>query len=276
LRFAGSLDDLAADDAAGARTPIVAGLTASGAPDVTVGPNGWTRVASAPQAPHGGVDGAAFDGTGRAYFLYASARGFGCDNACASKPQLVRSSANGVLDTTYGVDGVAKLTLPAQGAVSSSLGGRYGAVLASPSGEIYVGLEVRLAGTGGKTEAVVQHLDRSGHLVTSFGHNGLARYAASAGSGSISAIASDGAGHLILGLTYSTSTTFSHLLLQVSAKTGSVSTSFGRNGAVASPVFVVAMARQSAHRLVVLGWPTSGRTNSFAKHSNSRLVRYVI
>ena len=148
-------------------------------------------------------------------------------------------------------------------------------MLASASGELYIGLDERITGTN-KVKAVVAHIRPSGVLDKTFGTKGIARYSALGANGSISAIASDGAGHLILGLTYSTSKTYSHLLLRVSASTGAVSTSFGHKGAVASPVYVWGMARQSAHALVVMGWPTSGRTNANTHHAGSELVRYAI
>jgi hypothetical protein len=41
-------------------------------------------------------------------------------------------------------------------------------------------------------------------------------------------------------------------------------------------VFVLRMARQSAHRLVVLGWPTHSRDNTRRSGAGSKLVRYAI
>ena len=279
LRFAGALD---VDPGGAQQTPVVLGLTASGAPDPTVGPGGQTRIASAPVASAGSLRAATFDPTGRAYFLYARVFAPGCSTLCASQPKVVRTSANGILDAAWGAGGTAEIPLsgnavsgtgPATSgtALRTSLGTT--ALLASASGELYVGFDERITGIG-TIKAGLAHVRPSGRLDPAFGAAGLAHYSAVGGNGSISAIASDGAGHLILGLTYSTAKTYAHLLLRVSASTGAVSTGFGHNGAVASPVHVLAMARQSAHALVVLGWPTSGRTNRPSQ--GSELVRYAI
>jgi hypothetical protein len=271
LRAAGDFGDFAN---AALRTPMVAGLTANGAPDTTIGPGGWTRVASADLAVSDVLQLAAFDASDRIYFLYASIRGEDCDHACASRPRVVRSDAKGGLDLTYGVQGTAPLAMPDHGVLSWT-GGQALALLVSPSGELYVGFGVRIAVPGGADEALVQRLDPSGRQVKGFGTRGLATYSATGGTGSISAMAADGAGHLILALTYIENSHLSRLLVRVSARTGAVtSNGFGHQGAVASPLYVVAMARASAHSLVVLGWPT--RTRRAWPSGPGELVRYVI
>ena len=106
VRFAGRVN---VSESELAQTPFVAGLTATGAPDLMVGPGGQTTVLSAPLAPAGTLRAATFDATGRAYFLYAQAFGYGCSTACASTPKVVRSSADGVLDAPWGTAGSASV-----------------------------------------------------------------------------------------------------------------------------------------------------------------------
>jgi uncharacterized delta-60 repeat protein len=267
LRLAGLFVDASAENPTA--KPMIVGLTPAGHLDTSLGHEGRVVVDESLTGEAGSLDGdvfAGFDSSGRAYFLTGH--------------EVVRSSAQGVLDTTYGVHGIAQIPLPT-GTVMGDLATSYGAssvLQVSPSGEMYVGFQVQPSAQRGQPtatqKALVVHLRSNGAVDTGFGARGLATYAAHDGSGAISALRADGKSHLLLGLTYWDKTRYFHLILRVSANTGIANTtSFGDRGAVASPMYVSAIRRSSANAVLALGWPTVGRSN--APEGDSRLISYV-
>ena len=144
--------------------------------------------------------------------------GCACRHACARRRlMVVRTSANGVLDAAWGIGGSSAIPLGWQRRLCPHRGRPR--LLASASGELYVGFDERITGTWQG-----QGCRRAHPAVRSSGRwpsapAGMAGYRRdSAATARISAMASDGKGHLILGLTYSDlQDASSHLLLRVSA-----------------------------------------------------------
>jgi hypothetical protein len=99
---------------------------------------------------------ATFDATGRAYFLSAPPNN---QKNSTLYPLVVRSSANGVLDTAWGYKGSA--VIPLGGANVFAGGTKSTALLASSSGELYVGVDEAIPGLT-KIKAAVAHLRPTG------------------------------------------------------------------------------------------------------------------
>ena len=242
------------------RQALVVGLTPHGRLDTAVGPEGWHAVAGSPDAT---TQAAGVDTYGRLYFLVDD----------AGQPGLLRTTVDGVLDPTYHASGIVAITLPggrglSQASHAAAPDDTLGTLVVSPSGEAYVGVDARTRSTPVRWQAVLFHVDAHGVLDQSFGPgaDGFTTYALTGGSGSISALGTDGHGHFVLGLTYWDGTHFQHLILRTTG-TGDPDGRFGHRAAVPSATYVAALARGPNHRLYATGWPTRGRTNAPAGRS---------
>ena len=160
LRLVGSFDDID-DSKADPRTPIVVGLTSAGKRDTSLGPEGWTRVAGSEVAGPWATGAAAFDGHGRIYFLGDRIQGPSCDAACAAHPGIVRTTLDGVLDTSYGTGGVSTLPLPNGARESLAV-----SLAVSHSGASFAALAIKLA--SGRRQARLVSARSNGALNTSF------------------------------------------------------------------------------------------------------------
>ena len=264
LRFGGYLGQCACS------TAFLLGLTATGASDLGVGPDGRrTPAAAVPKdADHlnSQIVALAADSSDRLYLLYSDT--FGPD---AGHQQwglrVLRTDANGNADPTYGDHGEVAVTIPSGVTHYINVGDQQPTMKVSPSGELYLGFSSRTAFSTKNERAVLTHLRANGSTDTRFGTQGFVAFHSSVagGQGWLTAIGTDGKGHLLLGLTYGHPDSgghlsTSHLLMRISAITGIVDTGFGTKGAVGSASVVLGIARVSSTRLVTLGWrtPTSG------------------
>ena len=248
------------DEVAQTHHAVVVGFTSRGAPDTSVGPQGWRVVAGSPDATTQAVS---TDTSGRLYFVLDD----------AGQPDLLRTTSDGAIDSTYHTGGVVPITLPdgrtlSQNSHAAAPNASLATLVVSPSGEAYVGVNTKTSTAPVRWQAVLFHVNAHGYRDQSFGpgRGGFPKYALSGGSGSISALHTDGRGHFLLALTYWDGRHFQHLLLQISG-TGDLDSHFGHHAAVPTSMYVSALTRGANHLMYATGWPTKGRANAPAARS---------
>lgn len=254
------------DEVASTRHALVVGLTPHGRPDTSVGPAGWRIVAGSPDATTQAVGS---DTSGRLYFVLDD----------AGQPDLLRTTPDGEIDPTYRTGGIVSMTLPdgrtlSQNSHAAAPNATLATLVVSPSGETFVGVNTKTNTSPLRWQAVLFHVNAHGYPDQGFGpgRSAFRTYALSGGSGSISALHTDGRGHFLLALTYWDGTHFQHLLLQISGW-GELDGHFGHHAAVPSATYVAALARGPNHVMYATGWPTKGRTNAPA--ARSQVTAYV-
>lgn len=214
----------------GERDPFAAlvGIRADGAADARVGAGdstmpatGWTRLA--------GLDDCGFASAGlQQLFVDGADRLYVVGSATGVTPaatRVIRTSAAGVPDRSYGVAGLATVRAPARS--YSPLTG----VIAT-DGVLHLGLSSRSTAAAAKSVATVVKLTASGARDTRFGSNGVSRFFPRGGSSELDSVGLLPGGRLVLGLVYSSGGTRSGRLTAVSAADGSRATGFGTGGTV--------------------------------------------
>jgi hypothetical protein len=171
--------------------------------------------------------------------------------------RVTRLTADGDVDSTYGVNGIATL---AGSTRAISLVWRAAAI--DPNGGLLLGVQTKEPGQ--RWMAATSRLNANGTVDNTFGYGGIYRYVPSTGSSAITSLSSTRNGKALIFLTYAT-TTGRHLLLdRILDATGRVDPTFGSNGVVAVPIVGFASLTDSLGRIVT-GGPIPDRTISYVQ-----------
>lgn len=214
----------------GERDPFAAlfGLRADGSADPRVGAAdasmpavGWTKVA--------GLDDCGFASAGlQQLFVDKNDRLYVVGNASgltAGATRVVRTTAAGVPDASYGVAG--KATVSSTTRSYSPLTG-----LIDPTGVLYLGLSSRSTAAGAKSVATVVKLTAAGVRDSGFGSAGVARFFPTGGSSELDSVGFLPGGRLVLGLVYASGGSRSGRLTAISSADAGKATGFGIGGTV--------------------------------------------
>ncbi len=216
----------------GERDPFAAlvGIRSNGTADRRVGiadstmpAAGWTKVA--------GLDDCGFANAGiQQLFIDAADRLYVVGNARglpAGATRVVRTTAAGVPDPSYGVAGQATIR-----SATRSYSPLTGVIAAD--GVLYLGLSSRGTATAARSVATVVKLTATGIRDPGFGTNGVRRFFPTGGSSELDSIGFLPGGRLILGLVYASGGTRRGRLDAISTTDGARATGFGVGGTVAS------------------------------------------
>ena len=159
---------------------------------------------------------------------------------------VTRITPNGVVDTTYGVDGIGTLA-----GSTRSIALRGSAVL-DPNGGLIVGLSTR--DPGQRSMAATGRFNPDGTVDTSYGYGGIYRYVPTNGSSALTSLDATRSGKVLISLTYATSTGTHYLLDRILDTTGRVDPTFGHNGTVAVTIVGTQTLTDSVGRIVAGGF----------------------
>jgi hypothetical protein len=216
----GSADPFAALVGFAADGSIDAGV---GAKDTSMPSPGWTRLP--------GLDDCGFASAGlQQLFVDAKDRIYVVGTATGVTPsgaRVVRTSASGVVDTSYGVGG--RATIEATTRSYSPLTG-----VIARGGTLYLGMSSRDTANGSSAVATVVKLTSSGRRDAGFGSHGVSRLFPKGGASELDSIGTLPGDRLVLGLVYTSGGKRSGRLSAITAATAAKAPAFGTDGTITS------------------------------------------
>jgi hypothetical protein len=223
------------------------GFLADGSIDASVGANdttmpsaGWTKIA--------GLDDCGFASAGlQQLFVDGTDRLYVVGTATGVKPgaaRVIRTTASGVVDHGYGVDG--RATIHAATRSYSPLTG-----VISPDGTLHLGLSSRETASGSSAVATVAKLTTAGARDAGFGKNGVGRFFPAGGSSELDSIGALPGGRVVIGLVQTSGGRRSGSLTAISAASGARVAAFGTRGSVVTNTLTWGTTVQAGNLLTI-------------------------
>ena len=233
----------------GERDPFAAlvGFRADGTVDATVGAAdrtmpavGWTKLT--------GIDDCGFASAGlQQLFVDGSDRLYVLGPASGRAPtatRVIRTSAAGVADPTYGVAGAATVRSPTRS---------YSPLTATitRAGVLYLGLSSKDAKAKATAVATVVKLTAAGTRATGFGRNAVRRFFPTGGSSELDSIELLPEGRLAVGVVYTSGGLRTGKLMAVSSATAARTESFGVHGSIVTGTLTWDILVRDGHLLTI-------------------------